>query len=299
MKQQRLDGLADGIFAIVITFLAFELKLPLMDIGASDRMIWIQIIKLLPSFLSLIISFALLFTYWRAHHFIASMYAKNLTVGLANINAIFFFLIILVPFSSSLLGTHPSSKVSIAIYGFNVIMIGLCLYFMRRHIELDPKIETSVITKADRRSGYIRILFPVFSASLAIILSYWNTNLSIIIFAVSIIFNLVPESSNIIHKWLDILFSDDADIIEGNYAGKVDIMSDEEYICVPKKIVFDHHRFQSFEKKSKRPITKREKKEIKLEEKVEKRIENEIEAEVKKGDLEDVIKKGEIKTENE
>jgi hypothetical protein len=178
-------------------------------------------------------------------------------------------------------------------------MIGLSLYFMRRHIELDSKIETSIITKADRRSGYIRILFPVFAASLAIILSYWNTTLSIVIFAVSILFNLIPESSNMIHRWLDILFSDDADIIEGNYTGKEDMMADEEYICVPKKIVFDHHRFQGIDRKSKKPISKKEKKEIKLEEKVEKKIENEIEAEVEKGDLEDVIKKEEIKTENE
>ncbi len=299
MKQQRLDGLADGIFAIVMTLLALELKLPLMSADVSDRMIWIQIIKLLPLFLSLVISFALLFTYWRAHHFIVSMYAKNLTVGLANINAIFFFLIALVPFSSSLLGTHPSSKVSIAIYGFNVITIGLSLYAMRRHIELDPKIETSVITKADRRSGYIRVLFPVFAASLAIILSYWNTNLSIIIFAFSILFNLIPESSNIIHRWLDILFSDDSDIIEGNYTGKNNVLSDEEYICVPRKIVFDHHRFPAPEKKGKKSVTKKERQEIKLEESAEKKIEHEIEAEIEKGKIEDVIKKEEIQTENE
>ena len=299
MKQQRLDGLADGIFAIVMTLLAFELKLPFMDTAASDRMMWIQIIKLLPFFLSLVISFALLFTYWRAHHFIASMYAKNLTVGLANINAIFFFLIALVPFSSSLLGTHPSSRVSIAVYGFNVIMIGLSLYFMRRHIELDPKIETSVITKADRRSGYIRVLFPVFAASFAIILSYWNTDVSIIIFAFSILFNLIPESSNIIHRWLDILFSDDSDIIEGNYNGKNDLLADEEYICVPKKMVFDHHRFPVLDKKGKKSMTKKEKKEMQLEEKVEEKIENEIESEVEKRQLEDVIKKEEIQTENE
>ncbi len=298
MKQQRLDGLADGIFAIVMTLLALELKLPIMEAGVSDRMIWIEIIKLFPFFLSLVISFALLFTYWRAHHFIASLYAKNLTVGLANINAIFFFLITLVPFSASLLGTQPSSKVSIALYGLNVIAIGLTLYLMRRHIEVDPKIETSVITKADRRSGYIRIMFPVFAAGVAIILSYWNTNVSIIIFAFSIIFNLIPESSNIIHRWLDLLFADDADIIEGNYAAKEDLLNDEEYICVPKKMVFDHHRFSGLQEKKKKTTTKKQKKEIKLEEKVEKEFEKNIENEVKKGEIEDVIMKDDIQTEN-
>ncbi len=258
MKQQRLDGLADGIFAIVMTLLIIELRVPILGHEATDSMLWHELILLWPIFISLVLSFALLFTYWRAHHFIVSVYAKNLTVGLANLNALFFFLITLVPFSAHFLGEYPGSQISIGVYGSLVICIGLTLFFMRRHIELNPKIETAVITKADRRSGYIRLLFPVVSAALAISVSFWHTGLSTAIFTVAILFNLLPASSNIIHTWLDLLLSDDADAIEDAVMGigrSVDEFGDaakgnlksEEYICVPKSAVFDHHRFSVFD----------------------------------------------------
>ena len=217
MKQQRLDGLADGIFAIVMTFLAFEIKLPIMPDLVDERTLFIAIQHLLPTFLSFLMSFALLFTYWRAHHYIASVYAKTLTVYLACYNALFFLLIILVPFSTSLLGEYPNNRVSIAIYGLNVILIGMSLYMMRRHIENDLAIDTIDITKADRRSGYIRILFPVVTSILAIIISIWSSVFSKVLFISGILFNLIPMSSNIMHVWLDRLFEDDDEIIPSNH----------------------------------------------------------------------------------
>ena len=217
MKQQRLDGLADGIFAIVMTFLAFDIKVPPMPYFVDEKILLISMRDLLPVFLSFIMSFALLFTYWRAHHYITSVYSKTLTVYLACYNALFFLLIILVPFSTSLLGEYPDNRVSISVYGLNVILIGMSLYLMRRHIEKDTEIDTIDITKIDRRSGYIRILFPVATAIFAIVISMWSTVLSKVFFILGILFNLIPASSNIIHTWLDRLFADDDDIIPSNH----------------------------------------------------------------------------------
>jgi uncharacterized membrane protein len=217
MKKQRLDGLADGIFAIVMTFLAFEIKVPVMPDFVDEATLAMALRDLLPIFLSFIMSFALLFTYWRAHHYITSVYAKTLTVYMACYNALFFLLIILVPFSTAMLGEYPNNRVSITIYASNVIMIGLSLFLMRRHIEKDSEIDTIDITKIERRSGYIRILFPMATAALAIIISIWSPLLAKISFILGILFNLVPASSNIIHKWLDRMFSDDDEVIPSNH----------------------------------------------------------------------------------
>lgn len=213
MKQQRLDGLADGIFAIVMTLLAYELKLPEIIGPVTDASLWAGIKTQIPALVSFILSFTLLFTYWRAHHFLASVYSKTLTVGLANYNAAFFFFITLVPFSASLLGAYGVTQVAVAIYGLNVIAIGVTLFLMRYHIEASPMIETIPITKADRRSGYIRILFPVFSALMAILLSFWNPAFSMALFTIAIVFNILPASTNIIHHLLDRLFIDDGEFV--------------------------------------------------------------------------------------
>lgn len=213
MKQQRLDGLADGIFAIVMTLLTFELRIPAITPPVTDALLWQAFANLIPVLVSFILSFTLLFTYWRAHHFLASVYSKTLTVGLANYNAFFFLFITLVPFSARLLGEYGSTHVAVAVYGINVILIGITLFLMRYHIETNHIIEKAPITKADKRSGYIRILFPVFSAFVAIILSFWSTTVSMALFTIAILFNLLPASTNIIHHWLDSIFADDAEFI--------------------------------------------------------------------------------------
>lgn len=217
MKQQRLDGLADGIFAIVMTFLAFEIKVPNMPEFVNEATLFLALKGLIPIFLSFIMSFALLFTYWRAHHYITSVYAKTLTVYLACYNALFFLLIILVPFSTALLGEYPNNRVSIIVYALNVIFIGMSLYLMRRHIEKDSEIDTIAITKIERRSGYIRILFPVATSCVAIIVSLWSPVLAKTFFILGILFNLVPSSSNIMHRWLDKTFADDDEVIPSNH----------------------------------------------------------------------------------
>jgi uncharacterized membrane protein len=266
-----------------MTLLVLELKVPIFKSGyPSDAMLINSLASMGSVFMSLVLSFALLFTYWRAHHFIASMYAKNLTVGLANINAVFFFFITLVPFVAHFLGEYPHSQIAVTLYGITVIAIGLSLFYMRQHIERNPKIETSIITKADRRSGYIRILFPVFSASIAILLSYWNTTFSMVLFTIAILFNLLPASSNTMHRWLDLIFRDDDEVVKGNFkSSNVSLLDNEEYICVPKSAVFDHQRFKGGNSRSNSSALDRE-------------LNKEIKEEIHDGSIEEVIVKRDV-----
>lgn len=220
MKTQRLDQLSDAIFAIVMTILAFELKVPHIDDVTDSGLLLTEMKNLAPVWGSFILSFALLFTYWRAHHFLTSIYARNLTAGLANYNALFFLCITVVPFSAKLLGEYSKNNLAVFIYGVNVMAIGAVLYFMRRYIEKNPIIDTSPISKVEHRSGYIRILFPVCTAFLGIMMSFYNTTISLVLFSLSIIFNIVPASSNFIHVWLDHIFKDDQDIMKSNYVNE-------------------------------------------------------------------------------
>jgi hypothetical protein len=189
------------------------------------------------------------------------------------------------------------------------------------YVEKRADIETSIITKADRRSGYIRILFPVFSAAVAILLSYWNTTASMALFTVAIVFNLLPMSSNMVHKWLDLLFSDDNDLVEGNYNSPMaDLAKNEEFICVPKSAVFDHHRFKEADtearallankngrvmganaslakgasKNAAKGMAKNNTSKIKAESKLDKVLEKEINEEIKDGSVKELIVKKEL-----
>ncbi|MDD5318865.1 MAG: DUF5069 domain-containing protein, partial [Candidatus Pacebacteria bacterium] len=106
-------------------------------------------------------------------------------------------------------GQYSENITAITVYGLNVICIGVTLLFMRYYIEHNPAIETAPITPTDRRSGYIRIIFPIVSALAAIIIGFWNPTLSLLIFTIAIIFNIVPASTNILHNWIERFFAPD------------------------------------------------------------------------------------------
>lgn len=202
MSHTRLDQLSDGIFAIVMTILVFEIKVPVVWGPASNADLWFEITKMLPIFLSYILSFSLLFTYWRAHHFFISIYAKNVDPTLTNINALFFMLISLVPFSASILGQYPNNQISVIIFGSHIIVTGLTLYWMRRYVLYSPHIKNPEISKREIRGSTIRTLVPVLFAIVAIPLAFWDMKISLTLFTLAVIFNLSSYSTQLFESMM-------------------------------------------------------------------------------------------------
>jgi uncharacterized membrane protein len=167
--------------------------------------LWLQIKQLSPVFLSYILSFTLLFTYWRAHHFFISVYAKNIDPMLTNINALFFMLISLIPFSASLLGQYNRNELSVVIFSIHTILIGLTLYWMRRYVFYSPHIKNPEITKREIRGSTIRTLIPVFFAVVAILLCFWSIKISLVLLTLAVLFNLSTYSTRLFENILKIL----------------------------------------------------------------------------------------------
>jgi uncharacterized membrane protein len=203
MKQTRLDSLADGIFAIVMTILVFELRVPDLHGIVTNQSLWkaLQVNQLL--FMSYFLSFAFLFTYWRSHHFIASVYAKNINIQLTNINALFLFFVALVPFSSHLLGLYSHTQTAIIIFAVHTICIGVTLFWMRRYVHVSDKIENTQMDKTELRHSYIRVLFPIFSALVAIVVCFFHTEIALTLLTLGVIFNLLPKSTTIVSWFID------------------------------------------------------------------------------------------------
>jgi len=202
MKQLRMEQLADGIFAIVMTLLVFEIHVPDLNGVVTAGKLAGAMLSNIPAVLSFILSFILLFTYWRSHHFITSVFAKNIDINMTNINAIFLLFVALVPFSSSLLGRYSTNVFAIVIFSLHIIFIGLSLFRMRRYAEKSVQIETDIVTVYERNHAYVRILFPVFCALVAIGVAYYSTTLSLFLLTIGILFNLSRRSTSYIFAFL-------------------------------------------------------------------------------------------------
>lgn len=203
MKQFRLDQLADGIFAIVMTILVFEIRVPEYVNIVSERTLINSLINIYPLFLSYLLSFSLLFTYWRSHHFIATVFVKNIDTGFANLNGIFFFLLALIPFSSHFLGKYYYTQTATIFFAINIILIGISLFAMRNYAINSHDIENAPFTKKENEHAKMHILFPIISAILAVLISFISTKLALVLFTLAILFNLSRKGTSYLFFFID------------------------------------------------------------------------------------------------
>ena len=64
---ERLQTLADGVFAVAMTLLVLDLRLPESEAGSSSAL-WSQVTDLAPQFAAYLLSFTMLATFWLAEH---------------------------------------------------------------------------------------------------------------------------------------------------------------------------------------------------------------------------------------
>lgn len=170
LKISRLEGLADGIFAIAMTIMVLNLHVPLH----------IQTHKIFPLiqkdlYTNLIIyvgSFVILGTHWVAMNFQWGLLERLNRIYLWT-NIFYLMVICVIPFSANLLGAYPNNIDSINFYGINLLCCSLgqfltleCAHFF--------KLYKSEYTPAIHRAALRRIWVapPFYVASLLI--AHWN-----------------------------------------------------------------------------------------------------------------------------
>ena len=82
----RVEAFSDGVFAIVVTLLVLELKLPPLKDHASVSELAHQLVELAPKFLGWLISFIIVCKFWLNHHHVLNL-AHHADYGLAWLNS--------------------------------------------------------------------------------------------------------------------------------------------------------------------------------------------------------------------
>lgn len=209
----RLAMLADGIFAIVMTLLVLEIKVPDVMFASNNSLLY-ALKDSYPLFLSYLLSFATLFTYWRGYHAIATDFVKNYNRNFENLSAAFLFFVALVPFSSHLLGVYSKIPVGVIIFALNIFIIGMCLFFMREYAHRSKEIKNRKLTESERRHAHMRINIPIIFSLVSIPLSFFSTDLALSILTVMIIFNLFKRSTRALERMIEPIAGAEEEIIK-------------------------------------------------------------------------------------
>ncbi len=105
---ERLEAFSDGVFAIAITLLILDIKVPHLQ-GSADLLV--SLLHLWPSYFAYLLSFVIIGIYWPNHHYVFKLYQKT-NHSLNLLNLLFLLFIAFLPFptfyASSLLLTAAS-----------------------------------------------------------------------------------------------------------------------------------------------------------------------------------------------
>ena len=124
----RLAALSDGIFAVAMTLLVLDLRVPAAEAIHSERDLWHALIALSPTLLIFLMSVMTLGIFWVGQQTQLNHFARS-DRNLAWIHIAFLCAVCLVPFTTSLLAEFIHYRIALMVYWFNILLLGSVLYW--------------------------------------------------------------------------------------------------------------------------------------------------------------------------
>lgn len=133
LRLNRIEAFTDGVFAIIVTLLVLELKVPALHNQRSVGELAGRLIELLPQFLSWLISFVIVCKFWLNHHHIFGL-ARHANYSLVWLNVIFLMCQSFIPFPTALMGEHASNPLAVSFFGCVMAINTIAFIAMHRYI---------------------------------------------------------------------------------------------------------------------------------------------------------------------
>ena len=190
-EKNRLEALIDGIFAVALTLLVLDIKLPENIAYADNDALWARLLSLERHFVIYIISFIVIGMYWIAHH-IQFHFLRYTDRSLIWINMLFMLLISFLPFATDLIGDNETLVLPCVVYGFAMLALSGLSYwhveYLARHPWLASPELTSLVVGLLRRRIALFIVVPL----LSMLVAFYSTHFSLYVYMVLICAHFFP-----------------------------------------------------------------------------------------------------------
>jgi TMEM175 potassium channel family protein len=191
ISRDRIITLTDGVLAIVMTLLVLEIVVPELSHSEAANELPKRLLELWTDVWSYATSFIILGFFWIGHND-QFHYIKRANRTLLWITIFYLMFVAFIPFSTSLIGKYGDQQISVIIYGINIIIVLVWGYLQWRcatkeHRLVDSDLDPKFIAKMSRRLIVGLVLYLI-----AIAVSFLNTQVSIILFALIPVYYLIP-----------------------------------------------------------------------------------------------------------
>jgi uncharacterized membrane protein len=130
----RLEAFCDGVFAIALTLLIIEIKVPPLENTHSSADLWRSLMHIAPSFFSFVLSFGIILITWVNHHSVLKLIHKT-SAPFIYANGFLLFTVVILPFPTAMLGEYGLTEyasAAVVLYSFvNMLQAGAWILIAR------------------------------------------------------------------------------------------------------------------------------------------------------------------------
>ena len=144
---ERLVFFSDAVFAIAITVLVLELRVPELPPERAEAELLAHLLELWPRFFAYLISFVVIGLYWIGHHRLFRHIVRY-DAGLLVLNLLLLLSVAFLPFPTALISAYEYTRVAVVFYTLSLLACVLLLWLLwwyasrgRRLVDpgLDPR----------------------------------------------------------------------------------------------------------------------------------------------------------------
>ena len=146
MSKQRLEAFTDGVYAIVITLLILDIRIPDVQPGSLGP----ALLLMLPQVFTYVLSFFVVALYWFSHHRVAQ-HVRQIDGTFVWLNMIWLLFVTVMPFPTALLGRYPLQGIPIAIYGVDLVLANVTGFMILSYMKAHPELCYALIDSATLR----------------------------------------------------------------------------------------------------------------------------------------------------
>jgi len=186
-ETSRVEAFSDGVFAIAITLLILEVRLPSnIETGKLAS----ALLKLWPSYLAFLTSFGTIGIMWMNHHRLFNL-VNGIDDGLIGLNTLLLLGVTWIPFPTALLAQHllgPDQYVSAALYSGSYVIIAIMFNVLWRYAVKRKLVVDDVKVSAISRQYYFGPLFYL----VALLIGFKNATACLIFNLLLVIYFAMP-----------------------------------------------------------------------------------------------------------
>jgi uncharacterized membrane protein len=200
MNKNRLEAFSDGVFAIAITLLILNVKVPDSQNISNGQLNHI-LRAATPKLLSFGFSFLVIGVFWVAHHRIFS-FAKVVDTPLVWLNIVYLMFIALIPFPASILADNFFLTTTILLYTGTLFVISVLNFIILQYILKSDDVKHEALTeevfRSAKKTAIIGQVLYVLSAASSFISAY----LSLFFICCALFFYIFLSGKNTMSKQL-------------------------------------------------------------------------------------------------